>query len=199
MKGYKPMANKVKFGLKNCHYALVTETFSDSTGEWTTTYGVPQAVPGSVHVSLSKEEARNLFYADNSAYYETKKNNGYTGSYELAKVPASVLMAIFGQIRDKNGLLVESESDKTKYVALMFEIDGDEKATKFCLFKVSLQKPDIEAGTTTESTEVNTDSCDLTVMPRLDDGRILCRADEETDEAAYNSFYDAVPTLDFSA
>lgn len=189
------MANKVKFGLKHCMYAIATETFSESTGKWTTTYGTPKALAGSVSISLSKEVASSIFYADNSAYYETKKNNGYTGSYELAKINASALEEIFGQIRDDNGLLVESEDDVNKYVALMFEVDGDQKATKFCLFRVSLQKPNIEAETTTETAEPKTDSCDLTVLPRLDDGRILCRADEDTDAQAYADFYTAVPTI----
>lgn len=195
MKGNKPMANKVKFGLKNCHYAIATETFSESTGKWTTAYGTPKALAGSVSISLSKEVASNIFYADDSAYYETKKNKGYTGTYELAKVPASVLEEIFGQIRDDNGLLVESEGDVSKYVALMFEIAGDQSATKYCLFRVSLQKPNIEAETTNENAEPKTDSCDLTVLPRLDDGRILCRADEITDSTAYANFYTAVPTI----
>lgn len=190
--------NKVQFGLKNCHYAIATETFSTETGKWTTTYGTPKALAGSVNISLSKEVANNIFYADDSAYYTTVKNNGYSGSYELAKVPAYVLEEIFGQIRDDNGLLVESADDKAKYVALMFEIDGDQSATKYCLFRVELQKPNIEGSTKGESIEPKTDSCDLTVLPRLDDGRILCRADEATDATAYSTFYSAVPTLSFT-
>ena len=190
--------NKVKFGLNNCHYATATETYSESTGKWTTTYATPKALAGSVSISLSKEVAENIFYADNSAYYSTVKNNGYTGSYELAKVMSSALEEIFGQKRDDNDFLVESIDDKTKYVALMFEINGDQSATKYCLFRVQLQKPNIEADTTGESVEVKTETCDLTVLPRLDDGVILCRADESTDSTAYAGFYNAVPTLEFT-
>lgn len=191
-------SNKVKFGLKNCHYAIATETFSESTGKWTTTYGTPKAIAGSVSVSLSKEVASNIFYADDSSYFTTTKNNGYTGSYEFADVPSTVYEEIFGQVRDDNGLLVESSEDKTKYVALMFEIDGDAKATKYCLFRVELQKPNIEADTKGESIEPKTASCDLTVLPRLDDNKILAKADGNTQTEAYEGFYSAVPTLSFS-
>ena len=75
-------SNKVKFGLKNCMYAVATETYSEQTGEWTTEYGTPKHLAGSVSISLSKEVAENIFRADNSDYYVSNKNNGYSGSYE---------------------------------------------------------------------------------------------------------------------
>lgn len=191
--------NKIKFGLKNCKYAIATETFDAETGKWTTTYSAPKGIPGSVSISLSKEVASNIFYADDMAYFKTEQNNGYTGSYEFADVPAYIYEEIFGQTRDKNGLLVESAEDQSKYVALMFEIDGDVKATKYCLFRVSLQKPSIEASTKGENVEPKTASCDLSVLPRLDDSKVLCKADADTTSAAYEAFYNAVPTLDFTA
>lgn len=190
--------NKIKFGLKNCHYAIATETFSESTGKWTTTYGDVKAIPGSVSISLSQQVAENIFYADDMSYYSTSKSNGYNGSYEWARVPSSVYEDIFGQERDNNGLLVESSEDKVKYIALMFEIDGDEKATKFCLFRVQLQKPNIEGNTIGDSVEPKTESCNLNALPRLDDAKVLCRADEDSDPTAYANFYNAVPTLSFT-
>lgn len=199
-KGDTTMAgsNKVKFGLKNCHYAVATETRDEVTGTWTTTYGTPKPLAGSVNISLSKEVAENIFRADDSAYYTTSKNNGYTGSYELAMIPSSALEEIFGQVRDASNFLVESESDKTKYVALLFEVDGDQKATKYCFFRVLLQKPNVEAETTGDTIEPKTDSCDLTVLPRLDDGRIKVMADDKTDAQKYADFYKAVPVITVS-
>lgn len=190
--------NKVKFGLKNVHYAVATSTFDESTGKWSTTYGTPKALAGAVSISLSKEVAKNIFYADDMAYFTTRANNGYTGSYELAQVPATALVDIWGQVRDNNGLLVESTEDVHKEVALMFEITGDVKATKYCFFRVDMDKPNVEGDTKGESVEVKTDSIDLTILPRLDDGAIKCRADEDTDTQAYNSFYSAVPAIEFA-
>lgn len=191
-------SNKVQFGLKNCYYAKITETFDASTGKWTTTYEAPKGIPGSVNISLSKDVINSVFYADDASYYSVTKNKGYTGSYEFALVPASVYVDIFGQKRDDNGLLVETIEDKTSYVALMFEIDGNEKATRFCLPRVELQKPNIEGATTGENVEVKTQTCDLTVMSRLDDGVVCISADADTNADAYNSFFTAVPTVAFS-
>lgn len=192
-------SNKVNFGLKNIHMANITEDFNAETGKWTTTYGTVYAVPGAVSISLAKDVVKNIFYADDGAYHTTTKNNGYTGNLELAKVLASMYVQIFGQKRDNNGLLVETSDDKTTAVAIMFEIDGDEKATRYCLTKVSIEKPNIDAQTLGENVEVKTQTCDLTVMPRLDDGVVCISADAETDETAYNNFFVAVPTLDFAS
>ena len=41
------MANKVKYGLSNCYYAVLDET--------TGTYGTPVAMPGAVNLSLDQE------------------------------------------------------------------------------------------------------------------------------------------------
>lgn len=49
------MANKVKYGISNVHYAPVT-----SSG-----FGTPVALEGAVSLSLSAEGERSVFYADN--------------------------------------------------------------------------------------------------------------------------------------
>lgn len=188
-------ANKVQFGLTNAHFAIATETFDDSTGKWTTTYGTPIAIPGSVNIQLSKESATTTFKADNGAYFTTSKTTGYTGSYELAKVPVGVLVSVFGMSRDTQKLLVESANDKTKTIAMMFEIDGDETPTKYCLPRVNMATPNIESSTIGDDIEVKTETLDLTVLPRLDDDVISIRADEETDATVYENFYTAVPTV----
>lgn len=78
--------NKVKFGLKNCHYALVTISESG-----TVTFGTPVAMPGAVSLSLDAEGENEPFYADDSVYYMVSDNNGYSGDLELALIPESFL------------------------------------------------------------------------------------------------------------
>lgn len=182
--------NKVKFGLSNFHVAPITST----TEAGVPTYGTPIKVPGSVSISLSKEVAKSIFYADNGAYYSLRNNRGYTGSYELAKVLAVILETIFGQKRSDEGILVENQNDSFLECAIMFEIDGDVKPTRYCLPRVALEKPDINATTVGENKEVQTESLDVTIMPRLDTGDISYRADADTQTETYNSFYQSVPT-----
>ena len=77
--------NKVKFGLKNCHYAKAT--LDPDTNA--VTFGTPVAIPGAVNLSLDPEGDTEPFYADDMVYYTTVANNGYSGDLEIALIPES--------------------------------------------------------------------------------------------------------------
>ena len=65
------MANKIKYGLSNVHYAKATIAADNSA-----TFGTPKPIKGAVSLSLSPEGDTNTFYADNIAYYVSAANNG---------------------------------------------------------------------------------------------------------------------------
>ena len=79
------MPNKVKFNLKNVHYAKMTATTANGTTTYT--YEDPAAIPGAVSMSLSAESSNEPFYADGVVYYRAIANNGYSGELEMALVP----------------------------------------------------------------------------------------------------------------
>lgn len=64
-------ANKVKFGLKNVHYAMLTEA---DGGE--VTYGTPVAILGAVNLSMDAQGDTSTFYADDMAYSAIKQAAG---------------------------------------------------------------------------------------------------------------------------
>lgn len=57
-------SNKVKFGLKNCHYAKAT---FDEDGN--VTYAKLVCISGAVSLSMDANGEIKPFYADNIAYY----------------------------------------------------------------------------------------------------------------------------------
>lgn len=194
------MANKIKFGLKNVHYAVLTETVSQ-TGVITSSYGAVKSWPGAVNLSLDPQGTDNPFYADDRVYYRVSKNNGYQGDFESALIPDDVYESILNMERDDDDILVESasNSNQTTYFALLFEIDGDAKARRFCFYKVSLTRPTIAGATKEEDATPQTETVTLTAVPRADaDEYIRAVADEATDATKYAGWFSAVPVPTFT-
>ena len=81
--------NKIKFGLKNTHYAIITETEQED-GTIKSTYSTPKKWPGAVSMSLDPSGESNTFYADDTAYAVLTSNSGYEGDFESAVVPEDV-------------------------------------------------------------------------------------------------------------
>ena len=105
-------SNKVKFGLKNCHYAIAT-----LAADGTVTFGTPIAMPGAVSLSLDAEGDNDPFYADDSVYYMVSNNNGYSGDFELALIPESFLTDVMHETEDANGVIVENKDVEPEHFA----------------------------------------------------------------------------------
>lgn len=187
-------ANKVKFGLKNVHYAKIT--YTNGVPSWAT----PVSVPGAVSLTLSKEGSDTDFYADDVKYYHLVGNSGYTGTLEMALFPTQMLKDLWGMTETTTGkMLVESDSVQPNEFALMFEISGDQDPVRYCIYRCVAGRPEIAATTKGETTEVQTQSCDLTAMAVLDptasspiNGMVMYKTSENTPTATYTAFFNAV-------
>lgn len=190
-------ANKVHFGLKNVHYAVITYS---STG--VPTWGSPVAVPGAVNISISKEGSDTDFYADDIKYYHISGNNGYSGTLEMADFPIAMRQALWNEaLTTTSKLIVEDVDAQPAEFALMFEIDGDQSPERYCFYRCIAGRPDVASATKAESTEVQTQSCDLSVMPVIDptsaskiNGKVYYRTTADTPSQTYTSFYSTVNT-----
>ena len=197
-------ANKVKYGLKNVHYALVTETVAtDGSGAVTTSYGRLKALAGAVSISLASSASKTVFRADNSDYYVSYGEGGYEGDLEVARVNEDFLKDVLGVLEDNDKILVEASSafKTTNYFALVFEFDGDQRETKHCLYKCSASRPNIASQTTGEggSTDPQTETLTITAVPRADsDKYIHLQTQESTTTAVVQAWYTAVPVPTFT-
>ena len=185
------MANKIKFGLKNTHYAVVTETTNPSTGVVTSSYGTVKAWLGSVNLTLDAAGEDTPFYADDSVYAMLTSNSGYTGTFESALIPEDVNLNVLGQTKTSDGLVTETNKDIKKYIAIMTEFQGDESGRRYVFYRCMLTRPSVTSQTTEAAATPQTDTVNITISPRPDDGKVKAYADYGA--SAYSGFYDSVP------
>ena len=134
--------NKVKYNLKNTHYALL------SIGEdGSVSYGTPTPMPGAVSISLDANGEPENFYADGIAYYVINNNMGYDGDLELAMIPESFRTEALKEQLDENGVLIENADVELASFALLFEFDGDQKHIRHVLYNCAASRPGIEGKT----------------------------------------------------
>ena len=179
--------NKVKFGLKNCHYAKAT--LDPDTNE--VTFGTPVAIPGAVNLSLDPEGDTEAFYADDMVYYTTVANNGYSGDLEIAMVPDSFRKDILKETEDANGVLIEDSTVEPEHFALLFEFSGDKKKIRHCMYYCTAARPTIEGKTNEDSKEVQTETLELTSTP-LPNGMVKVKTGSNTEDTVYNNWYKSV-------
>ena len=178
--------NRVKYNLKNAHYALLTIGEDGSVS-----YGNPTAIPGSVSISLDANGEPENFYADGIAYYVINNNMGYEGDLELALIPESFRTEVLMEKLDDNGVLIENAQVELASFALLFEFDGDKKHIRHVLYNCAASRPGIEGKTNEDSREVQTETLTIKATP-LASGIVKAKTGNTTDTTVYNDWYKAV-------
>lgn len=180
--------NKIKFGLQDCMYSLVTET-QGQDGKWTSSYGAYKPLPGGVQLSLSPEGEENNFYADNIVYAILNSNQGYSGTAEFAMLPDEAEKDLLNRQVDTNGVISENAENVTPpYFALSFRIEGDVRNRRYVLYRCALNRPDLNAQTKEQNITPNTDSLSFKCTPRPDDGLVFSHTSESTPDAIVNAW-----------
>lgn len=165
------MGNKIKYGIKSCYYAPVSETAADGT----LTYGTPVALPGAVSISLSPQGSSDPFYADNVVYWKGTANNGYEGDLELALIPDAFRTAVLGETLDTKGFYVERDSDTQTEFALLFQFEGDESATRHCFYRCTATRAEVSGQTKEDAISPQTETITISALARINDGVIKSR------------------------
>lgn len=180
------MADKIKFSIKNVHYALKQQAEGG-----TVSYAKPVKIPGAVSLAMNPSGEVTEFYADGILYFAAEANNGYTGDLVVAYFPESFLVDVLGYTKDSAGVLVENSNAIPKEFALLCEEQGDASGTKFRFYNVSTARPQRELKTKEKNITPQTQSIAITMAP-LEDGKVLAMTGAETTDEAKNSWYTSV-------
>lgn len=180
--------NKVKYNLKNAHYAVLTVAENG-----TASYAAPVAIPGAVSLALDANGEPENFYADGIAYYVINNNMGYEGDLELALIPESFRTDVLMEQLDDNGVLIENAQVELASFALLFEFDGDQKHIRHVLYNCAASRPGIEGKTNEDSREVQTETLTIKATP-LANGLVKAKTGNTTDTTVYTDWYKAVYT-----
>lgn len=180
--------NKVVFGLKNAHYSIVTE---DVDGTYT--YGAPVRLLGAVEITLEPKGEQTDFYADDTLFYTTTTNQGYTTTLTIANISREFRTEVLGEILEEtDSVLTETTEARAAKIAFMFEFDGDIKAVRHVLYNCTVARPSLTSATKTEASEPTTQELTLVAAPRPVDGVVKRSTTGDTPELVYDGWYTAV-------
>lgn len=185
------MANKIKYGLKNVHYAVAT--IADDN---TATYATPVRIPGAVNLSLDPEGEDTEFHADDIVYWECSTDNGYEGDLEIALVPESFETDVLKAISDSKNVLIEDAEAEPVHFALLFEFAADKKAIRHVMYNCTAARPSVAGQTKENSVEPQTEELSLKARPihnpALNKNIVKGKTKTDTDETTYTNWYQAV-------
>lgn len=180
--------NKVTFGLKNAHFAVIENETEEGI-----TYGTPVRIPGAVEISLEPRGEMTEFYADDMLYYAAQNNQGYDGTLNIANIPDEFAIECLGEEQDESDKVITEKADKEgKAFALLFEFDGDVKATRHVLYNCSANRPTIASTTKSNSKEPNTNELSFVSSPRGTDLSVKTKTTTSTPNGIYNNWYKKV-------
>lgn len=183
--------NKIKFGLKNVYYAI-----ANIAANGTATFETPVAFPGAVSLSMDAQGDMTKFYADNIVYWTGNGNSGYEGTLEVAKVIDSFKEDVLGYIKDSKDVFVEDANAEAVHFALLFQFEGDKKATKHVLYNCTASRPSASGSTKEDSISPETETLNLSATTiynaSLQTDIVKSEATGDSDATTYNGWTSAV-------
>lgn len=140
--------NKVRYGASNARYAVL-----GANG----TYGSWVQIPGTVQIQIEPQESQSEFYADNMLYYLFNSAASDNVTLEIADLLDQAKIDLIGYVRKATGAgLLLPVNAKPKEFALGFQVEGDTKALRVCIYGGKLNRPSNTYQTTNASTEPTT-------------------------------------------
>ena len=109
----------------------------------------------------------------------------------MALIPQTFETDVLCNTLDDNKVLVENSNVEPKAFALLFEFDGDVKATRHVMYNCKASRPDVASKTNEDKKEVQTDKLSLKASP-LANGNVKTKTTGATANETYTKWYESV-------
>lgn len=151
----------LRWGISKLGFAKLTRGASGVT------FAAPVPMPGARQLTMNPEGGSEDFHADNGVYFTTTKNNGRSGSVEVAELSDDLRVLIFNDIIDGNGVCLEDADAEPAEGAIVFDVENEdsEHPTHFVMFDVKFSRPSGEHNTTEDNITPDTVSMDYRAIP----------------------------------
>lgn len=179
---------KVKFGLKNVHYAVWDSGKSQ--------FKTPVKAPGAKKLTVEYDGDVTKFYADDVVYDTFVDSSSISGELELADTEDQMLIDLLDFI-DDNGVLLEDMGGTGTEFALLFEVNGDPYKRRCVYYSCKLSRPNTEANTKEDTTEPDTDTYSFSAAGKElkvnGETKSISKATvKSTDKTHYDNFFQSV-------
>lgn len=185
--------DKIEYGLK----AITVFPISEGA-KGVLTYGDPVKLPGAQSLTTDAQTNEAKIYADDSVYFATYTESGYTGSIGFVSKTDIIGQTLFGDRKTSGGGLVEVVNATPKRFGVAFQTAGDAKNARHVLYNVTFSRGSSEHKTTEEGVEAATYSVDFTAIPmELADGTMVTKGRFEEGATEYETVMTklTLPTL----
>lgn len=180
---------KVKFGLSNVHISSRTVG-----ADGTITRGTPVAIPGAVSLSMTRNTAQKVFYADNSPYVTFNTKSNMESDLEMADIAKQIMLDYLGYLKNANGGIMETDTSITATCDISFQLETDVKARRIVLYNNTLSEEDEDYSTTEDEINPVTSKIKVTTAgDTLASGKRVFRTIAEPGDTCYDTFFTTTP------
>ena len=155
------------YGMLDVYYAIMK---TEDTATAAPTYEVPAVLAKSIEVTITPAYREGKLYASNATVRDKKKIDSYGVKLNVDKIPAAVLNAILGRIKDKNGVQIIKGGNEPAKLAIAFALTLDNGAKElWWLYKGQFAEPSVTGKTDADKIDYQTPTIEGTFIRRVYD------------------------------
>lgn len=155
------------YGILDVYYAIMK---TEDTATAAPTYEVPAVLAKSIEVTITPAYREGKLYASNATVRDKKKIDSYGVKLNVDKIPAAVLNAILGRIKDKNGVQIIKGGNEPAKLAIAFALTLDNGAKElWWLYKGQFAEPSVTGKTDADKINYQTPTIEGTFIRRVYD------------------------------